>query len=249
MSTSYGQPTSPDMNPNYGGGAPQNKEEMVPPPYNQAPQHNGYAPGQQNVNQGYQQQPMIQPGQQYPMQPQQGAPPPQVTVQAVTVVASNQGTSNMWYQSFCGCFDNFMICLATFCFPECVFFCIAYYAKQLKYFIISYALVGAMSLVTMIYWISVFAAAGSGTNDAGVWGSVGVFWVLLWIAWGVVGVARVVLFAIVRLRIRETYNIRGTVIEDCFFALCCPDCVTCQMMAEIDHQMDLAGEKTIFNRT
>ncbi|XP_075248385.1 uncharacterized protein LOC142341342 [Convolutriloba macropyga] len=162
MSTSY--PTTPGQQ--MGGGPLPQKGEPVPPPYNNqlpggVPPQPGYVPAQQppqqyggQYNQGYQPgpQPVMAgpPVQQY-AQPQQ---PPQVTVQAVTVVApTQQGSSNVWHQSFCGCFDSFMICLATFCCPECVFFCISYYGKLLKYFIMSYVCVGISAFFYLIYYM------------------------------------------------------------------------------------------------
>ena len=42
-----------------------------------------------------------------------------------------------WKQSLCGCFDNFMICLATLFCAECVYFAIGLYSKNMKLWIAS----------------------------------------------------------------------------------------------------------------
>ncbi|XP_075247976.1 uncharacterized protein LOC142341032 [Convolutriloba macropyga] len=230
------------------------KAEGVPPPYS-APGM-GFAGSQQvpqqqyggQYNQGYQPgpSPVMYAGQQ-PMQHQSPMGP--VSMQTVTVVAQNQGTVNQWYQSFCGCFDNFMICLATFCCPECVFFCIAYYTKLLKIWGISFCLM----MVAFVGWILCYTILiASGTldpNDPSVGAGLKTLYYFCYAMASGAGVARLVIFMAVRYQMRGMYNIRGTLVEDCFFSCCCSSCVTCQMMAEVDHQLDMQGQKTIFNRT
>ncbi|XP_075249849.1 uncharacterized protein LOC142342413 [Convolutriloba macropyga] len=150
-----------------------------------------------------------------------------------------------------------MICLATFCCQECVFFCIAYYGKLLKYFVYSYICLG---VATVLYFIAEMVAISTATTSEQYNGfdyyydvrdyppRVHFFLMICGLIIAGAGVARIILFAIMRLRLREKYNIRGAFCDDCLYTWLCTPCATCQMMAEVDHQFELKGERTIFSR-
>ncbi|XP_063721533.1 uncharacterized protein LOC134848116 [Symsagittifera roscoffensis] len=237
--------------------APEEKKmnEVAPPAYDSSHGHGqgehysgpppavqvGYGPPsipQPQYNQGYQHSPVAhQPG----YMPQGGGyVGPPVTV---TVSAPNTPSTNQWQQSFCGCFDHFMICLASLCcWGECVFFCIAYYTKQTKLWAISFCLMCAGAFFNTLPYV---VRMGDDWNPT----SYMIFMSFCALVALGAAVARFVIFTAVRARLRDTYNIRGTLLEDCCFAYWCAPCTTCQMMAEVDHQLDLQGERTIFSRT
>ncbi len=48
------------------------------------------------------------------------------------------------------------------------------------------------------------------------------------------GIVRLVVFVLMRMQIREKYNLRGTCVEDCCYSFWCASCVLCQMMAEVN---------------